>query len=128
VDDSASFYSGSSALHAAAADPDNRLGASFRRWAGFCFVAALVPSLVIGLFFPGGVGATFAAHPIATSFRLLIAIGLAYAVYRIRQWLLDDPKKKQVRLPEKTPIERSRRQQDLFAWLSETRPAEDPQP
>jgi protein-S-isoprenylcysteine O-methyltransferase Ste14 len=104
------------------------LGAAMRRWAGFSFVAALVPSLVIGLFFPGGFGATFAAHPIATSFGLLVAVGLAYAAYRTRKWLLDDPKKKQARLPEKTPIERSRRQQDLFAWISETRPPEDPQP
>lgn len=103
-------------------------GAALRRWAGFCFAAALVPSIVVGLFFPNGFGATFAAHPIAMSVGLLVAIALAYAVYRARKWLLEDPKKKQVRLSEKTPIERSRRQQDLFSWLAETRPPEDPQP
>jgi hypothetical protein len=105
-----------------------KAGAALRRWAGFCFAAALLPSLIMGLFFPDGFGATFAAHPIATVLGLLVAIALAYAAYRVRAWLHEDPAKKQTRLAEKTPIERSRRQQDLFALFADTRPPEDPQP
>jgi p-aminobenzoyl-glutamate transporter AbgT len=103
------------------------LGAAMRRWAGVCFVAALLPSLIVGLFFPG-VHASFTEHPIGTVFALLLAVGVAYFAYAIRKWLHDDPAKKQLRLPEKTPIERSRRQQDLFAFLADNQPPQGPQP
>ena len=103
-------------------------GAALRRWAGFFFVAALVPSLIVGLLFPEGGGASFSPHPLATAIGLLLAIAIAYAAYVIRKWLHDDPAKKQTRLPEKTPIERSRRQQDLFAFLADNQPPQGPQP
>jgi hypothetical protein len=103
-------------------------GAVLRRWAGFCFVAALVPSLIVGLFFPEGFGARFSEHPIATTAALLFAVVIAYGAYALRKWLRDDPAKKQMRLPEKTPIERSRRQQDLFAFLADNQPPHGPQP
>jgi hypothetical protein len=103
-------------------------GAALRRWAGFCFLAALLPSLIVGLFFPDGIGVSFSSHPFAIAAALLLAVGVAYAAYAIRHWLHDDPAKKQMRLPEKTPIERSRRQQDLFAFLAENQPPEGPQP
>jgi protein-S-isoprenylcysteine O-methyltransferase Ste14 len=103
------------------------LGAAMRRWAGFFFVAALLPSLIAGLFFPGA-GLSFAEHPIAMAVGLLLAIGIAYGAYELRRWLHADPAKKQMRLPEKTPIERSRRQQDLFAFLADNQPPEGPQP
>jgi len=103
------------------------LGAAMRRWAGFCFIAALLPSLLVGLFFPG-VRLSFAEHPVAMAAGLLLAIGIAYGAYELRTWLHGDPAKKQTRLPEKTPIERSRRQQDLFAFLADNQPPEGPQP
>jgi hypothetical protein len=102
-------------------------GAALRRWAGFCFVAALLPSLLVGLFFPG-VRLSFAEHPIAMTIALLLAITVAYGAYAMRKWLRDDPAKKQLRLPEKTPIERSRRQQDIFAFLADNQPPQGPQP
>lgn len=104
------------------------LGTALRRWAGFCFVAALVPSLIVGLFFPEGVGVQFSEHPIASTAALLLAVAAAYGAYAFRKWLRDDPAKKQVRLAEKAPIERSRRQQDLFAFLADNQPPQGPQP
>jgi hypothetical protein len=104
-----------------------KLGASLRQAAGFCFIAALLPSLVLGLFFPG-VRLSFGEHPVGMTFALLLAIGTAYAMYELRKWLHADPAKKQMRLPEKTPIERSRRQQDLFAFLADNQPPEEPRP
>ena len=103
------------------------LGAALRRWAGFCFVAALLPSLIVGIFFPG-VRMSFAEHPITMTAALLLAIAVAYGAFVLRKWLRDDPAKKQLRLPEKTPIERSRRQQDLFAFLADNQPPQGPQP
>lgn len=103
------------------------LGASMRRWAGVCFLAALLPSLIFGLFFPG-VRLSFAEHPIASILLFLLAVATAYGAYRVRKWLLADPAKKQQRIAEKTPIERSRRQQDLFAFLADNQPPEGPQP
>ncbi|HET8774709.1 MAG TPA: hypothetical protein VFP80_12985 [Thermoanaerobaculia bacterium] len=105
-----------------------KFGASLRRWAAFCFLAALLPSLIVGLFFPDGVAVSVSSHPFAVTAALLLAVGVAYAAYAIQQWLHDDPAKKQTRLPEKTPIERSRRQQDLFAFFAENQPPEGPQP
>src|SRR4051794_15921007 len=93
------------------------IGAALRRWAGVCFVAALLPSFIVGLLFPGA-HASFTEHPIGTVVALLLVVGVAYAVYVIRKWVHDDPANKQTRLTEKTPIERSRRQQDLFAFLA----------
>jgi hypothetical protein len=104
-----------------------KIGAALRRAAGFCFVAALLPSLILGLFFPG-VRLSFTEHPIGMTFALLFAIGIAYGVYELRKWLHADPAKKQLRLPEKTPIERSRRQQDLFAFFADNQPPEEPRP
>jgi len=103
------------------------LGGAMRRWAGFCFIGALLPSLIVGLFFPGA-RTTAADHPLATIVGLVAAVVLAYAAYTVRKWLHGDPAKKQPRMVEKTPIERSRRQQDLFAFLSENQPREGPQP
>jgi protein-S-isoprenylcysteine O-methyltransferase Ste14 len=102
-------------------------GAAMRRWAGVCFVAALLPSFIVGVFFPG-VRLSFAEHPIAMTTALLLAIGVAYGAYAIRKWVHEDPAKKQTRLGEKTPIERSRRQQDLFAFLADNQPPQGPQP
>ena len=98
------------------------IGAAMRRWAGFCFIAALLPSLVVNLLFPG-IQLSFAEHPFAMTIGLALAIAVAYA---IRKWLNDDPAKKQTRLPEKTPIERSRRQQDLFAFFEDNQPPKGP--
>lgn len=103
------------------------LGAAMRRWAGFCFIGALLPSLIVGLFFPEARLAA-ADHPLAIAIGLAVAVALAYAAYTVRKWLHDDPAKKQPRMVEKTPIERSRRQQDLFAFLSENQPPQGPQP
>ena len=103
------------------------LGAALRRWAGLCFVAALLPSLIVGLFFREGVGVSFSRHPMAMTSGLLLAVALAYGAYALRKWLHDDPAKKQMRLPEKTPIERARRQQDLFAFLADNQPPQGPQ-
>ncbi|HYK03281.1 MAG TPA: hypothetical protein VE974_16095 [Thermoanaerobaculia bacterium] len=102
------------------------MGGVLRRAAGFCLAAALVPSLVLGLLFPEGVGVSISEHPIAMTFSVVVAIAAAYAAYAIRRWLRDDPAKKQHRLLEKTPIERSRRQQDLFAFLAENQPPDGP--
>ena len=101
------------------------LGAAMRRWAGFCFIAALLPSLVVSLFFPG-VQLSFAEHPFAMTTGLVLAIAVAYGAYAIRKWLSDDPAKKQLRLSEKTPIERSRRQRDLFAFFDDHQPPQGP--
>lgn len=103
------------------------LGAGMRRWAGFCFVAALLPSLLVGLLFPG-VRLSFAEHPVLMTIGLVLAIAIAYGAHAMRKWLHADPAKKQLRLPEKTPIERSRRQQDLFAFLADNQPPQGPQP
>ena len=90
---------------------------TLRRWEG-CFAGALMPSLVLGLLFLEGVGVSISEHPIAMTFSVVVAIAAAYAAYAIRRWLRDDSAKKQQRLLEKTPIERSRRQQDLFTKTS----------
>ena len=103
------------------------LGAAMRRWAGFCFLVALIPSLIVGLFFPDGFGRSFSPHPLTIAVGLLLAIAVAYGVYAVRKWLREDPAKKQTRLAEKTPIERSRRQQDLFAFLADNQPPQGPQ-
>jgi hypothetical protein len=103
------------------------LGAAMRRWAGLCFTAALLPSFVVGLFFPGA-RLTVADHPLAAAIALVGAVGVAYAAYIVRKRLLDDPAKKQQRMFEKTPIERSRRQQDLFSFLADNQPPQGPQP
>jgi membrane protein implicated in regulation of membrane protease activity len=103
------------------------LGAALRRCAGVCFVAALLPSLIIGLLFPGA-QLSFAEHPFATIVSLSMAVVVAYAAYRVRKRFHDDPAKKPQRLLEKTPIERSRRQQDLFAFLADNQPPQGPQP
>ena len=66
------------------------LGASLRRWAGVCFAAALLPSVIVGFFFPDG-AASLAEHPIAMTFGLLIAIRVAYIAYELRKWLHADP-------------------------------------
>lgn len=100
-------------------------GAALRRWAGVCFVAALLPSLAVNLFFPG-IHLSFAEHPFATTIAILLAIAVAYGAYAIRKWLSDDPAKKQMRLSEKTPIERSRRQRDLFAFFDDNQPPQGP--
>ena len=100
-------------------------GATLRRWAGVCFVAALLPSLIGGLFFPDA-KLSFAERPILTTVMLGLAVAVAYVAYAIRKWLRDDPAKKQPRLLEKTPIERSRRQQDLFAFLADNQPPDGP--
>ena len=102
------------------------LGGTLRRAAGFCFAAALVPSLVLGLLFPEGIGVAISRHPIAMTFAVVLTVTAAYAAYAIRKWLRDDPAKKQPRLLEKTPIERSRRQQDLFAFLADNQPPDGP--
>jgi hypothetical protein len=101
------------------------IGAAMRRWAGVCFIAALLPSLVVNLFFPG-IELSFAEHPFAMTIGLVLAIAVAYGAYAIRKWLSDDPAKKQMRLSEKTPIERSRRQQDLFAFFEDNQPPKGP--
>jgi hypothetical protein len=101
------------------------LGATLRRWAGVSFVAALLPSLIGGLFFPTA-KLSFVERPITTAFMVGLAIAVAYAAYATRKWLRDEPAKKQQRLPEKTPIERSRRQQDLFAFLADNQPSDGP--
>jgi len=102
------------------------MGGVFRRAAGFCFVAALLPSFVLGLLFPEGIGVSISQHPIAMTFVVVVAIAAAYVASAIRRWLRDDPAKKQPRLLEKTPIERSRRQQDLFAFLADNQPPDGP--
>ena len=101
------------------------LGTAMRRWAAFCFLAALLPSLVVNLFFPG-IQLSFAEHPFAMTIGLVLVIAVAYGAYAIRKWLSDDPAKKQMRLSEKTPIERSRRQQDLFAFFEDNQPPKGP--
>lgn len=101
------------------------LGTAMRRWAAFCFLAALLPSLVVNLFFPG-IQLSFAEHPFAMTIGLVLVIAVAYGAYAIRRWLSDDPAKKQMRLSEKTPIERSRRQQDLFAFFEDNQPPKGP--
>jgi protein-S-isoprenylcysteine O-methyltransferase Ste14 len=101
-------------------------GAALRRWAGFCFAAALLPSFIVSVFFPEGVGVSFAQHPMATTAAVVLAVAVAYAAYAIRRWTYDDPAKKQLRMAEKTPIERSRRQQDLFAFLADNQPPQGP--
>ena len=101
------------------------IGDGLRRWAAVCFIAALLPSLVVSLFFPG-VQLSFAEHPFAMTTGLVLAIAVAYGAYAIRKWLSDDPSKKQMRLSEKTPIERSRRQRDLFAFFEDNQPPKGP--
>jgi protein-S-isoprenylcysteine O-methyltransferase Ste14 len=102
------------------------LGTLLRRWAELCFVAALLPSLIVSLFFPEGIGVAFSRHPMAMTAAVLLAVAVAYAAYAIRRWMHDDPTKKQLRMAEKTPIERSRRQQDLFAFLADNQPPQGP--
>jgi hypothetical protein len=103
------------------------VGATMRRWAGFCFLAGLLPSLFFGLILPESDEA-FASHPIGWTIALFVAMVIAYAAYRIRVWLREDPAKKQARLMEKTPIEQARRQQDLLAFLNQNQPPQGPTP
>ena len=102
-------------------------GASLRRWAGFCFAAALLPALIGGMLFPGA-RLTFADHPLLMTFVLAVASTIAYGVYIVRSWLLTDPKKKQKRIQEKTPLDRPRRQEDLFDLFLDNQPPQGPEP
>jgi hypothetical protein len=98
------------------------LGASLRRGAGFCFTLALVPSIVIGLFFPGGV----AAHPVATGVILIGLVVGAYGILNLRARVLSGGKAKSHRLQEKTPLDRTRRrEQDFFAFINERQEPRD---
>jgi len=109
-------------LHATAA------GKTLRRLALLCFALAFVPSLIVGLFFPAAKGAA-GSHPFFAATALLVAMVIAYAIYRLRVWLREDPAKKQARLMEKTPIEQARRQNDLLAFLNNNQqPPQGPTP
>ena len=103
------------------------LGASLRRAAGFCFVSAVVPSIVVGLFFPEGHLPHPSAHPVALLVGLAVLIIAAYLVLRIRSGVMTGPKDKAFRVSEKTPIDRARRrEQDFFAFLADQHaPPED---
>ena len=104
-----------------------KAGAALRRWAGFCFAAALVPALLGGLLFPG-TRLSFSDHPVMMTVVLALAISGAYAAYLVRKWLLTDPAKKQKRILEKTPLDRPRRAQDLFDFFLDNQPPQGPQP
>ena len=96
------------------------LGSSLRRAAGFCFVAALVPSIVLGLYYPGAGLVHPTAHPLVLLIGALVLIVAAYIVLRIRAAVLADGKGKSLRISEKTPIDRTRRrEQDFFAFLAD---------
>ncbi|MEK6371191.1 MAG: hypothetical protein AABO58_00710 [Acidobacteriota bacterium] len=99
------------------------LGASLRRAAGFCFVLALVPSIVMGLFFPDGA----AIHPVALSVAVAVLVVVAYVALRIRAAVKTGAKGKSARITEKAPIDRARRrEQDFFAFLADQHaPPED---
>ena len=86
-----------------------KLGATLRQAAGVCFVLALLPSLVIGLFFPSHSGQTHAGSPgpppsaadqltaSLSCFGALVLLSLgAYAVLSVR---------KRFRKPKKEPWE-----------------------
>jgi len=90
-------------------------------------VAALLPALLGGLLFPG-IRLSFAEHPVLMSLGLALVVILAYGAYVIRKRLLTDPAKKQMRVPEKTPIDRPRRSQDLFDFFLDNQPPQGPQP
>jgi hypothetical protein len=104
-----------------------KVGKTLRRWAGFFFAAALLPTLLFGLLFPG-LQLSFAEHPVLMPVGIALAIVIAYGAYLFRKWLRDDPAKKQKRIQEKTPLDRSRRQQDLFDFLTNNQPPGGPQP
>ena len=92
------------------------LGASLRRAAGFCFTLALVPSIVVGLFFPGGVE----AHPFVAGFIVALLVVTAYWILHLRSVLLSGSKPRSARIQEKVPIDRSRRrEQDFFDLIAE---------
>ncbi|MEO8381000.1 MAG: hypothetical protein ABI779_15165 [Acidobacteriota bacterium] len=102
------------------------LGASLRRAAGFCFVLALVPSMVIGLFF----GRTWSApslHPVVLVLGGVALIVAAYLALRIRAAMSKGARDHTPRISEKTPIDRAkRREQDFFAYIADQRgPTED---
>lgn len=92
------------------------LGASLRRVAGVCFVLALLPALLCGLFLPGGVE----AHPFAVAMMLVIVVVAAYAVIRFRAAVAGGSKSNSLRIREKTPLDRTRRrEQDFFAFITD---------
>ena len=97
-----------------------QFGASLRRAAGFCFVLALVPSIVVGLFFSDGSGARPAIPSVALVVGGVLLIIAAYVVLRIRAAVKAGANGKSVRISEKTPIDRTRRrEQDFFAFLAD---------
>lgn len=92
------------------------LGATLRRIAGFCFVLALVPSLVVGLFFPGGVE----AHPVAVALTIAVLSMVAFGILYLRAKVFSDEKPRSRRIQEKTPLDRTRRrEQDFFAFIAD---------
>jgi len=92
------------------------LGAGLRRIAGFCFVLALVPSIVVGLFFPGGVE----AHPFVAGAVVVVLVIAAFGVLHLRSTVLSATKPRSHRIQEKTPLDRTRRrEQDFFAFITD---------
>lgn len=79
------------------------LGATLRRIAGFCFFLALVPSIVVGPFFPGGVE----AHPIVASAVVVILAIAAFGILQLRSTVQGGRKAKSHRIQEKTPLDRT---------------------
>lgn len=103
------------------------LGSSLRRAAGFCFVLALVPSIVVGLLFPAASGAHPAKHSLALLVGIVVLIVAAYVVLRVRAAMVTGAKRNPFRISEKTPVDRARRrEQDFFAFLADKQaPPED---
>ena len=104
-----------------------KAGAALRRWAGFCFAAALLRTLLLGLLFPG-LQLSFSEHPFLMTLGIALAIAAGYGAFVIRKWLRADPAKKQKRIQEKTPLDRPRRPQDLFDFFIDNQPPSGPQP
>jgi hypothetical protein len=102
------------------------LGSSLRRAAGFCFVLALVPSIVMGLFFADG-GAHTSVPSVPLVVGVVVLILAAYVALRIRAAVMTGAKGKSLRISEKTPIDRTRRrEQDFFAFIADQHaPPED---
>lgn len=105
-----------------------KAGAALRRWAGFCFAAALLPAFLGGLLFPG-LHLSFSEHPVLMTIGSALAIVVAYGIFVLRKRLRVDPAKKQKRIQEKTPLDRPRRPQDLFDFfIDNQQPPQGPQP
>lgn len=94
-----------------------KLGSSLRRWAAFCFIAALAPSVFVGIA-REVVPADFGSNPVLAFIASLVVLAaisiIAYIALSLRR---GRQRPSQERVAMKHPFTPRRGEDDLFAFL-----------